>query len=70
VPQVSTGSDRVADDLFDLGRLWEAPLPTIPDHLTVYPNHERATTAGNQGNLAEVLLESRQQLLGQPGGPQ
>lgn len=70
MPQVSTRSDRVADDLFDLGRLWKTLLPTIPDHLAVHPNYERATTAGNQGDLAEILLESRQQLLGQPGGPQ
>ncbi|CAI7977002.1 hypothetical protein FRAHR75_20175 [Frankia sp. Hr75.2] len=69
VAQRPAGGDPVPQRAFDGGRLGEALLAAVPDHLTAQPDGEHPTGAGHEGDRAEIRLERGQQLLGEPGRP-
>ncbi len=60
--------DPVSHQLLDPGKLRKTLLAAVPDDDAFDADHEHASGAGNQSDLAEFLFEGRQQLLGNPGG--
>src|SRR5687768_10229774 len=69
--QLSLRRDHVAQALLQLGELGMSPFALArPDGLPVHPHLEHAAGAGDERDLADLVLERGQQLLRRPARAQ